>query len=198
MDERLARACPAIWQDGGVSDVPAEPAESSAAQLVFRLTPVSLLAVMSLAVCLTPIAWLQPWTLSLYAIPLLLAAWILRSRTTVDAQRIQVRWLVGGRSIAWHDVAGFQLREKRWVVAQLASGGRVRLPSVHVRDMVRLAEFSGGRVPDLSSETEDDADLSDGQEQRARPKEEESQAGHASENAAEQENRSVEKEQHAS
>ena len=68
--------------------------------LTFRITPVSLLAVVAVLVCATPLAWgAYPWGLLVYLVPLGLAWWILRTRTTVSPERIAVRTALGKDAI---------------------------------------------------------------------------------------------------
>jgi hypothetical protein len=117
--------------------------------LTFRITPVSLLAVLAIAVCATPLATTAGlWALSFYLIPVALAVWILRTATTVGPERVRVRTFLGGTSFAWDDVSSLRLDERRWLKAVLRSGKQVTLPAVRVRDLPRLATMSGGRLPD--------------------------------------------------
>ncbi|GAA4619574.1 PH domain-containing protein [Saccharopolyspora hordei] len=116
--------------------------------LTFRITPVSLLAVVAVLVCATPLAWgAYPWGLLVYLVPLGLAWWILRTRTTVSPERIAVRTALGSNRFDWDQVASLRLDEKRWLKAVLSSGQEVTLPAVRVRDLPRLSVMSGGRLP---------------------------------------------------
>lgn len=117
------------------------------ARLTFRITPISLLAVLTVAICVTPVAWYQPWLLLLYLLPAGLLVWIFRVRTVVTADSITATALARTR-IPWDDVRSVKLDERRWVRAVLDSGKEVLLPAVRVRDLPRLAAMSGGRLPD--------------------------------------------------
>lgn len=117
------------------------------ARLIFRITPISLLAVLTVAICVTPVAWYQPWLLLLYLLPAGLLVWIFRVRTVVTADSITATAL-GRTRIPWDDVRSVKLDERRWVRAVLDSGKEVLLPAVRVRDLPRLAAMSGGRLPD--------------------------------------------------
>lgn len=117
------------------------------ARLTFRITPISLLAVLTVAICVTPVAWYQPWLLLLYLLPAGLLVWIFRVRTVVTADSITATAL-GRTRIPWDDVRSVKLDERRWVRAVLDSGKEVLLPAVRVRDLPRLAAMSGGRLPD--------------------------------------------------
>jgi hypothetical protein len=129
--------------------------------LTFRITPISLLGVVALVVCVTPLAWAHPWLLSAYLIPVLVVVWILRVRTVVGASKVTARTMFGRSDFAWDEVTSFRLDERRWLRAVLGSGKEVRLPAVRVRDLPRLAAMSGGRLPDP---TASDAAVSDAAE----------------------------------
>jgi hypothetical protein len=113
----------------------------------FRAVPtVSLVAIGFLALCLSPIAFQGgPWFL-LFLIPLVGAAWVVRSRTRVDTEGLHVRRLVGTRSMAWSDVATLRLAERDWVRAVPQEGADLELRGVRIRDLGRIGEASGGRV----------------------------------------------------
>ncbi|QUH04593.1 PH domain-containing protein [Saccharopolyspora erythraea] len=127
--------------------------------MTYRITPVSLLAALTVLIGVTPVAWTAgPWALSLYLIPLALVVWVLRTRTTIDATHITARRVLGSTRIGWDEIASFRLDERRWLRAVLNSGKEVVLPAVRVRDLPRLAAVSGGRIPDLTERTAGDAD----------------------------------------
>jgi hypothetical protein len=125
--------------------------------LTFRITPVSLLVVFTVAVCVTPVAWARPWLLSLYLVPLLLLVWIVRVRTVVDADRITARTVLHSTGFPWEEIQSFRLDERRWLRAVLTSGKEVRLPAVRVRDLPRVAAMSGGRLSDPSAQRSPDS-----------------------------------------
>lgn len=138
----------------GAPDVPELPRS-----LTFRITRITLLVIFVLAICMTPVAWAAPWTLSLYLIPLVLIVWVLRARTVVTADAISARML-RTRRVPWSEVRSFRLDQRRWLRAVLrddAEAGSTRevlLPAVRVRDLPRLAAMSGGRLPDLTATTD--------------------------------------------
>lgn len=117
------------------------------AKLTFRITPISLLAVMTVAICVTPVAWFVPWLFVIYLLPLGLLVWILRVRTDVTADSITATAL-GSTRMSWDDIRLVKLNERRWVRAVLNSGKEVLLPAVRVRDLPHLAAMSDGRLPD--------------------------------------------------
>lgn len=148
---------PESGQDVPVAAQAAEPPRS----LTFRITRVTLLVVLVLAVCMTPVAWVQPWMLSIYLVPLALSVWVLRTCTVVDHDVITARTLRTTR-IRWDEVQSFRLDQRRWLRAVLrddAAAGRgkeVLLPAVRVRDLPRLAAMSGGRLPRFDATTQPD------------------------------------------
>lgn len=162
--------------DESPAQQPETPAHQSAvpARLTFRLTRISLLAVFVVLLGVTPIAWVAPWLLVMYLIPLVLLIWLLRIRTVVDTEMLSTRSLTGSARFRWDEVRSFRLDEKKWLRAVLTSGKEVRLPAVRVRDLPRLSALSGGRLsdpattatPDQSAEAPaDDAGQSDSADQ---------------------------------
>ncbi|SEG61476.1 PH domain-containing protein [Saccharopolyspora kobensis] len=140
-----------------VADAPASSEQPKQPELpkslTFRITPVSLLAVLAILVCATPLAWAAyPWGLLVYLIPLGLAWWILRTRTTVGQDQVKVRTALGGDRFGWDEVTSLRLDEKRWLKAVLTSGKEITLPAVRVRDLPRLSVMSGGRLPNPESQ----------------------------------------------
>ncbi len=113
----------------------------------FRAVPtVSLVALGFLALCLSPIAFQGgPWFL-LFVGPVVLAVWVVRSRTRVDVDGLHVRRLVGTRSLPWTEVSTLRLAERGWVRAVPEQGDEVALRGIRVRDLGRVGQASGGRI----------------------------------------------------
>lgn len=124
------------WQHGDVSVVAFRP---SRLQILFALV---------LAVCATPVAFGAPFLWLVYLVPAGVAAWTLRTRTTVDADAVTVRTLVAGRRVPWSQISSLRLADKGRVHAVLNDGAELPLPAVGVRDLPQLAAASGGRLPD--------------------------------------------------
>ncbi|MBO0851896.1 MAG: PH domain-containing protein [Pseudonocardia sp.] len=118
--------------------------------IVFRNSPLGVIAVITLAVCVMPVAVTVPGMLVLFVLPIGLLCWILRTRTTVDADAVVVRGIVRSRRVAWADITALRLRTRSRVSAVLVSGAELPLPAVHVRDLPLLSSVSGGRLPDPS------------------------------------------------
>lgn len=122
-----------------------------AASAVFRPARLTILAAIALAVCATPVAFGAPWLWLVYLIPLGIVVWVLRVRTTADADAVTVRRLLGHRRVPWSDISSLRLRERR-VAAVLSDGAEVPLPAVAARDLSRLSAVSGGRLADPSAD----------------------------------------------
>jgi hypothetical protein len=118
--------------------------------IVFRISPLGVIAVITLAVCVMPVAVSVPGMVVLFLLPIGLLYWIMRTRTTVDADTVVVRGIVRSRRVAWTDITALRLRTRSRVSAVLANGGELPLPAVHVRDLPLLSSVSGGRLPDPS------------------------------------------------
>ena len=116
-------------------------------QLRLRPTRVSLLVVLVLAVCMTPIAGQHAYLVPLYAIPLAILWWVLRWGTDVDDTGVTVRAMLGSRHWNWNELRGFSARPRGTLVAVLLDGRTVRLPAARARHLSLIAKVSGGRVP---------------------------------------------------
>ncbi len=113
----------------------------------FRMNRTALLPVLVFAVCVLPTATASVWALTLLLLPVVLAAWVLRTGFDVDGEAITVRSLVGRRRVPWTEVAGIRVGERAdlWLVT--TGGTEVRLPVVRARDLPALAKASDGRIP---------------------------------------------------
>lgn len=119
---------------------------------VFRPTPLSILGVIALAVCATPVAFGAPWLWLIYLVPVGLLVWVLRTRTVADAETLTVRRILHTRRVPWSQISSLRLGDRSRVSAVLTGGAELPLPAVHVRDLPRLAAASGGRLPDPGGE----------------------------------------------
>ena len=84
----------------------------------------------------------------LVLLPLLSAAWVLRVRTTADADGLTARSTFRTRTVPWAEVDGVRFPRRGWGRAVLHDGSEVWLPGVGFNDLRALAVVSGGRVPD--------------------------------------------------
>ena len=113
----------------------------------FRMNRSALLPVVVLALCLLPTATFSPFALLLLLIPVVLAAWVLRTGFDVGDDGIVVRSLVGSREVGWAELAGVRVGERAdlWLVT--TGGTDVRLPVVRARDLPAIGRASEGRLP---------------------------------------------------
>ncbi len=124
--------------------------EAPAPRVAFRISPLTVLAALALAVCATPFALGAPLLWLIYLVPLAIIVWTLRVRTTVDADGVTVRRILGRRRVPWSEISSLRLGPR--VSAVLVDGTELALPAVHVRHLPQLAAASGGRLPDPAGE----------------------------------------------
>jgi hypothetical protein len=112
-----------------------------------RMSRTALLPIVVLAFCVLPLGAATPWLLLLLVVPAALAAWVFRVGVDVAEPGITVRSLVGARSVPWSELAGIRVGERGdlWLVT--TADTQVRLPVLRARDLPRLSELSGGRIP---------------------------------------------------
>jgi hypothetical protein len=127
-------------------------------KLVFRIPMVALLGVLFLALCESWVTFSAPVLTVLYVIPIGIAWWLLRLRTTVDADTIVVRRVFSRRTLPWSAVSALRVRDRKWVAAVLADGTEVTLPTVRTRHMSALAVVTGRIEDPLGSTRPADAD----------------------------------------
>lgn len=134
--------------EGVAADAEAAPDPELPESVAIRVNRTSLLVPLAIAACATPVATLAGGPAPLvYLIPIVLAAWIVRSETVVDTGGLTVRTLLRTRRIAWERLRSLRLRENGWISAVLDSEQQVRLSGVRMRDVPKLALMSGGRLP---------------------------------------------------
>ena len=121
-------------------------------RIAFRMSPLTVLAALALAVCATPFAFAAPLLWLVYLVPLGIIGWTLRVRTVVDADAVTVRRMLGRRRVPWSEISSLRLGDHSRVSAVLTDGAELPLPAVHVRDLPQLAAASGGRLPDPAGE----------------------------------------------
>lgn len=81
-------------------------------------------------------------------IPFLIGAWVLRVRTTVTPDGLDLRRAFSSQSISWDEIKGFRFPKRGWARADLVDGTEVSLPTVTFGRLPQLASASGGRVTD--------------------------------------------------
>jgi hypothetical protein len=147
-----------------MADQPPAPASSQAAEpennapvaappapkAVFRVPGIAMLAVALLLICIVPAAFAAPGLQLLLLIPLALAFWIVRMRTTATGEGLTVRTLFAKRELAWSQLKGLALSERGTVRAVTTGDEQIALPSVRTRHLPVLSLVSDGRVGDPS------------------------------------------------
>lgn len=114
---------------------------------VFQNSRLHILFAIVLAICAVPVAFGLPFLWPVMFVPVAVVVWVLRVRTTVDAEAVTVRRLVGSRRVPWSQISTLHLKDRR-VSAVLSDGAELPLPATRVRDLPQLAAASGGRLPD--------------------------------------------------
>jgi Bacterial PH domain len=117
-------------------------------RLVFRIPGTAVLAALLLAAGATPFAWGAPGFFLIYLVPVGLVVWVLRTRTTADADGLAVRRVFTRRALPWTKLKGLRLTKRAEVRAVLTDGTEVALPAVRTRHLPALALISGGRLDD--------------------------------------------------
>lgn len=117
------------------------------APVVLRMSPMAHVASVFAALGLLAVVLALPATAPLLVLPVLASVMIVRLRTVADEETVTARTLLGSRTVDWADVKGLRFVKGRWARAELTSGEELRLPAVTFATLPRLAEVSGGRVP---------------------------------------------------
>ena len=120
---------------------------TGSATVTVRLPLTALIGVLGLIVCMTPVAFGAPGLQVLYLVPLILAYWVVRTRTVVGPETLVTYRAWGSQRFTWSDLAGLRVDERSRVWAVQHSGEEVRLPAVRARHIPMLAAISGGRLP---------------------------------------------------
>lgn len=116
---------------------------------VIRVNRLSLIAALMLffCVCFPALSW--PAALGwLFAIPFIVAFWILRTQTTLTSTGVKTRSFIGSGSAEWSQIKGVRFPKRGWARAELLDGGELKLPAVDFARLRELAAASGGRIPD--------------------------------------------------
>ena len=107
----------------------------------------ALVPVVLLLVCVVPLAFASTWTLVFLLLPAAAAAWVLRVGVDLDDTGVTARSVVGSRTVPWRELAGIRVGDRGglWLVTR--AGTEIALPVLRARDLPRLSELSGGRIP---------------------------------------------------
>lgn len=121
---------------------------------MFRIPGIAVLAALLLALGATPFAFGAPGLFTIYLVPVGLALWVLRTRTTADPDGLSVRRVFSSRRLPWSALKGLRLTRQAGVRAVLTDDTEVTLPAVRTRHLPALALISGGRLDDPTAHTD--------------------------------------------
>lgn len=93
----------------------------------------------------------------LFVIPLAVALWVERTRTTVSESGLDLRTFLGSRHIDWSQVQGLSIPKRGYIRAHLSDDTEVALPAVGYDRLRTLINASNGRIPDPFAEPEEPA-----------------------------------------
>ncbi|MEJ2885689.1 PH domain-containing protein [Actinomycetospora aeridis] len=124
-----------------------DPVTAASGPATFRPVPlVALVAVGFVTIGLSPIAFQGgPWFL-LFLAPLVLAWWLVRTRTVVDGTSLRVLSAWGSTRVPWDELATLRVAERGWVRAVRGDESELALVGVRPRDLGRVAQASDGRI----------------------------------------------------
>ncbi|MGH8883014.1 MAG: PH domain-containing protein [Stackebrandtia sp.] len=117
-------------------------------RLIFRVPATAVLAALLLAVGAIPFAFNAPGFYVIFIVPIGIIVWILRTRTTADADGLTVRRVLTKRALPWSSLKGLRLTKRAEIRAVLNDDTEVALPAVRTRHLSALALISGGRLDD--------------------------------------------------
>ncbi len=112
----------------------------------FRLPRSAYLPVLFLGIGVTVLVSSWAW-LPVYLLPLMVAVFVARRSTVVDADQITVRAIFGTVRVPWSRVRGLLIDERNHVSVALDDQSSVQLPYVRVRHLAVLSQVSGNLVP---------------------------------------------------
>ena len=121
---------------------------SDPSPLVIRISPMAHFAVFFLFLGLAALVFVWPnWTQTLFLLPVLVSAAVVRYRTVADRDQVTARTLLSSRSVPWTEIDGLRFDRSSWAKARLTDGSELTLPAVTFATLPMLASVSGGRVP---------------------------------------------------
>ena len=136
-----ARRPEATCENGRVPDSP------TGHTIRLRPSRTALLVVLFLLFCVTPLAFEATPLLVLYALPLGVLLWIIRSGTDIDADGVRIRAVLGSRRLRWEEIQALSPTPRGELRAVLRDGSLMRLPQVRLRHLELISSVSGGAVP---------------------------------------------------
>lgn len=133
------------------------PNSQAPGPVVIRIPGTAYVAVFVLLMMLSlpAISW-PAYCAWLLVLPVALAWWVARVRTTVTHDEIRVRTATGSATHRWAEVEGIYFPQPRllgstWARAALTDGSQVALPAVTWQQIPVLSKASGGKFPDVTA-----------------------------------------------
>ncbi|MDJ0391982.1 PH domain-containing protein [Rhodococcus sp. G-MC3] len=116
---------------------------------VIRLPRLALVGVVLLffGVCFPALSWPAAFGW-LFIVPIAVAFWVLRVRTTVSSEGLAMRRVLGSDQLTWDEVKGIHFPDRRWARVVLNDKTEKSLPLVRFDRLPVLAAASGGRITD--------------------------------------------------
>lgn len=108
-----------------------------------------------------PFAFSWPPFLLFFLLPLAVIFWIVRRRTVVDADGMDVRELFSGQRLAWSELKGLSIAKGTKVRAVTQDGTEIQLPAVLPRHLPVIAYVSGGHVADPTASSREEEQHTD-------------------------------------
>ncbi|MBF6325733.1 PH domain-containing protein [Nocardia cyriacigeorgica] len=116
---------------------------------VIRITRLNFIGVLVLVLCVFfPFVGWPAALWWLFALPIAVSVWILRTQTTVSGDGLDLRTVLGSRHIDWAQVRGIRIPKRGYVRVHLDDDSEVKLPAVSYDRLRELVDASGGRIPD--------------------------------------------------
>jgi hypothetical protein len=112
-----------------------------------RMSRTALLPVVLSALCLLPLTALSPWLLVVLAVPVTVAAWVLRVGVDLGDQGVTVRSLLAERTVPWERLSGIRVAEDGALWLVTTAGTQLKMPVLRPRDLPRISELTNGRIP---------------------------------------------------
>jgi hypothetical protein len=129
----------------------AEKEQNEGRKAVFRIPRTSFMAIALLTICVTPIALGEiPYLQWLYVFPIVLAVFVIRTRTIATREGLATRTMFGHRDVPWSALKGLAITKRARVQAVLKDDTKVPLPTVRTRHLPVLSLVSEGLVADPS------------------------------------------------
>ncbi|MFE3443708.1 PH domain-containing protein [Nocardia sp. NPDC059180] len=143
------------------TDTGGQASEGTPARVI-RITRLNFIGVVVLVLCVFfPFVGWPAVFWWLFALPIAVSVWILRTQTTVSGAGLDLRTVFGSRHIDWAQVRGIRIPKRGYVRVHLDDDSEAKLPAVTYDRLRELVNASGGRIPDPFAGPAEPADSDD-------------------------------------